>query len=199
MQFLELAQKRYTTKKYNPNLRVSEDKIEALKEIIRLSPSSINSQPWKFVFVSDANVKATLAEASLFNAPKVLESSHLVVFNAIDNLDLFEQQAELYLAEYAVGYYRQFIKTKPEHEVKSWLQHQVYLALGFFLGACASLDIDTTTMEGIQTDKYREILGLTDYKTLFAVALGVRDENDSNQPTLKPKTRKPEEVVIEMI
>ena len=57
MNFLDLSKSRYTTKKYNPELKISEEKIQQLKEILRLSPSSIDSQPWKFTFVSDKALK----------------------------------------------------------------------------------------------------------------------------------------------
>ncbi len=189
MDFLALAQKRYTAKKYNANEKLTDEVITKLKSILQLSPSSINSQPWHFTFVSNPEVKEELEAASYFNAPKVTESSYTVVFSAIDNLDKFEQQIEENLPEGSVGYYKQFIKPLPEHEIKAWLQHQVYLSLGYFLSACASLGIDSTPMEGIEKDKYKTILKLEDYQPLFAVAIGKRDENDSNQPELKPKSR----------
>lgn len=189
MDFLELAKERYTTKKYNVTQKLSEAQIEQLKEILQLAPSSINSQPWHFTFVSNEEIKEQLAEASYFNAPKVLDSSHTIVFSAIDTIEKFEQQIEENLPEGAVGYYRQYIKPLPETQIKAWLQHQVYLSLGFFLSACASLNIDSTPMEGIENDKYKAILGLKGYQPLFAVAIGKRDNEDTNQPHLKPKSR----------
>ena len=86
MNFLDLAQSRYTTKKYNPDLKVEEEKIEELKEILTLSPSSINSQPWKFIVVSDQEMKKKLASVSFFNENKINQASHLFVFCAIDNV-----------------------------------------------------------------------------------------------------------------
>lgn len=198
MDFLKLANSRYTTKKYNPNVKISEEKIEQLKQILQLSPSSINSQPWQFTFVSDENLKKELADASYFNAPKVLESSHLVVFSAIDDIEKFEKQINETLPEGAVGYYNQFIKPQSEAEIKAWFQHQVYLSLGFFLAACAGLEIDSTPMEGIVTQDYDKILKLNGYKTLFAVAIGNRDSEDSNQPSLKAKSRLPIENVVKV-
>lgn len=44
MSFLDLAKNRYTTKIYSDK-KIDANKIEELKEILRLSPSSINSQP----------------------------------------------------------------------------------------------------------------------------------------------------------
>jgi nitroreductase/dihydropteridine reductase len=49
MNFLEKMKSRYTVKKYNPQGTISEEQIQQLKEILHLSPSSINSQPWNFV------------------------------------------------------------------------------------------------------------------------------------------------------
>jgi nitroreductase/dihydropteridine reductase len=71
---------------------------------------------------------------------------------------------------------------------KSWMSHQVYLALGVLLSACAQMEIDSTPMEGIEITKYDAILNNEKYTTLFAVAIGVRDENDFNQPKLKAKS-----------
>lgn len=199
MNFLELAQSRYTTKKYDPNARIATDKIEQLKEILSLSPSSINSQPWKFSIVSDEAVKRSLAGVSYFNEPKINDASHVVVFSAIDSIELFEEQIRQHLPEGAVQYYMTFIKPKPEAEIKAWLQHQVYLSLGMFLSAAVSLGIDSTPMEGIQADQYKEILQLNDYLPLVAVALGYRDTEDANQPSLRAKTRLTQEQTIQSI
>ncbi|WP_163444685.1 nitroreductase family protein [Flavobacterium columnare] len=193
MNFLELAKERYTTKKYDPNEKISLEMIEKLKSILNLSPSSINSQPWHFTFVSNTEIKKLLAEASYFNASRVLESSHTVVFSVIDDVqkfeEKFEKKIEKKLPEGATGYYKQYLKPLPEEEIKSWMKNQVYLSLGYFLSACASLGIDSTPMEGIETDAYKKILGLKDYQPLFAVAIGKRDQKDGNQPHVRSKSR----------
>lgn len=191
MNFLEFAQSRYTTKMYDAKEKISAHDIEQLKQILRLSPSSINSQPWKFIFVTDDLVKSSLAEVSFFNEPKIKNASLLVVFTAIDNLSNFEIQIQKSLPQGALSYYQQNIKPRTESEIKSWLQHQVYLSLGFFLAATALLGIDSTPMEGITTSAYDEILKLDGYKTLFAVAIGKRHIDDANQPSITPKSRLP--------
>lgn len=199
MSFLAIAESRYTTKKYNPNEKISVEQIEELKEILRLSPSSINSQPWKFVFVTEQAKKEQLAKVSFFNEPKVIAASNLVVFYAIDDISNFEEQVRQNLPEGAMAYYNQFLKPLPEAEIKAWFQHQVYLSLGFFLAACASLNIDSTPMEGINVEEYQKILPLAGYKPLFAVAIGYRDAEDTNQPSVKAKSRLLAENVIQSI
>ena len=189
MDFLELAKTRYTTKLYDPSKKVSEENIQKLKEILRLSPSSINSQPWNFIFISDPTLKDQLAGASEFNSQKIKDCSHIIVFSAYDNIKKFEEGMPNYLPEGSMEYYNQVIKPQSEFEIKSWFQKQVYLSLGFFLSACADLGIDSTPMEGIEAKKYNEILNLNDYTTLFAVTIGYRNPEDQNQPTVNPKSR----------
>jgi nitroreductase/dihydropteridine reductase len=196
MDFLDLAKNRYTTKAYDATKKIADEKIQLLKEIIRLSPSSINSQPWKFIFISDEKTRDELSAASYWNKQKVSDASDLVVFCAIDDVAAFEKRIKEHLPEGPINYYNQFVKPKGEAEIKSWLQHQVYLSLGFFLSACASLAIDSTPMEGIEKETYDKILQLNGYKTLFAVALGYRSPGDTNQPSITPKARLPLEQII---
>ncbi|MDF4367587.1 nitroreductase family protein, partial [Vibrio parahaemolyticus] len=42
---------RYTAKKYDETKRVSQEDMAIIKEALRLSASSINSQPWKFIVI----------------------------------------------------------------------------------------------------------------------------------------------------
>ncbi len=199
MSFLDLAKSRYTTKKFDLEKKISDVEINKLKEILRLSPSSIDSQPWKFVFVSDDKVKNELAAVSLFNEHKVQDASHLVVFYAIDDVKIFEDRVVQNYPEGAVAYYKNNIKPRPESEIKIWMAHQVYLSLGFFLSACASMEIDSTPMEGINFQEYARILPLKGYRPLFAVALGYRSDDDPNQPSITPKSRLALDDIIQSI
>lgn len=197
--FLDKMQKRYTVKKYNPNGKISSEIIKELESILHLSPSSINSQPWKFTFVTDGSVKSQLAEASFINKEKINDSSLLVVFQVLNNVEDFEARIHKNLPESSVAYYDRMIKSNGENYTKSWMAHQVYLALGILLSACAQMDIDSTPMEGIEPEKYDAILNSEKYSTLFSVAIGVRDDNDANQPKLRAKSRLSFEDVVDVI
>lgn len=196
MNFLDQMKKRYTVKKYNPQGKISAEQIAELKEILNLSPSSINSQPWNFIFVNTPELKEQLAEASYFNKEKVLESSHVIVFQMMKDPEEFEKQIEENLPEGSVNYYKNMVKPNGEGAIRSWFGHQVYLSLGVFLSACAMMGIDSTPMEGIEPEKYDAILKNDSYETLFAVAIGERADNDSNHPATTPKRRLNREMVI---
>lgn len=199
MTFLQSMEQRYTTKKYDPSKKLTSEQRIALQNILRLSPSSINSQPWKFTFVQTDDLKKRLSEVSWLNKSKVLDSDTLVVFHQIDDIALFEQQIEGTLPEGAVNYYKEFIKPQPKEQIKAWFGKQVYLALGVFLSACATMGIDATPMEGIEPDQYDNILGLEGYSTLVAVAIGHRDLEDFNQPSKNPKSRRPIDQIIQSV
>ncbi len=199
MNFLDIARNRYTTKRYDPSGKIAEEAIEQLKEILLLSPSSINSQPWQFTFISDEKRKVALSKVSFHNEEKVRDASHVIVFSVIEKVEDFENWNLSRLPERSVSYYHRMVKPKGETEIKSWMSHQVYLALGFFLSACATMGIDSTPMEGIEAEEYDRILQQKGYKTLFGVAIGYRDREDANQPSITPKFRLDKENVIRTI
>lgn len=199
MSFLEIAKTRYTTKKYDATKKVSGDKLEQLKEILQLSPSSINSQPWKFTIVQSPEIKNLLATKSAFNEQKIKDASHLIVFNVISTKEHYEKLRLENAAEGSKMYYNNFLKPKSEEEVTAWLKNQVYISLGFFLAACGTMEIDATPMEGIDTIEFDKVINEDGiYKSTFAVAIGYRDQEDANQPSVTPKNRLDKETTIEV-
>ena len=194
MSFLEIAQKRYATKTYR-NEKISEAKIKELAEILRLSPSSINSQPWKFVIIGDEALKADLAAHSFFNEQKIKEASHLVVLFAYDDIAAFETYFKANQPQPVVDYY-QSLKAGGEERAKVWFQKQVYLATGFLLAACGVEGIDATPMEGFDPAYYDQKLQVKGLKPVLAVAIGYHNEADGNHPSKNPKKRLPLEEVV---
>lgn len=199
MNILELIEKRYSAKKYNSDKAIPQEKIEALKEILRLTPSSINIQPWKFTFVQNPEMKTKLASVSKHNTEKINQAKLLVVFSVADDLDVFQKVVENELPQARSDWYNQIRASMPEADLKIWLSKQVYIALGVGLTASVALGLDSTAMEGIESDQYMDILNMNDYKPLFAMAVGYASEDDFNRIEVMPKSRRPLENVIETI
>ena len=196
MSFLDKIKNRYAVKKYNPEAKISQEKIDELKAILNLSPSSINSQPWNFVFIKTQSIKEQLSEFSYHNKQKVIDCSHVIVFQVLKNSEHFEIRMHEYLNEVGVNFYNTLVKPHGEESIKSWMTHQVYLALGVFLSACADMEIDSTPMEGIQPDQYDAIINNSEYESVFAVAIGEKSDTDNNQLTITPKRRLDSEKII---
>ncbi len=66
MNFLELVKTRQSVRKYAPRA-VEPEKIDQCIEAARLAPSACNSQPWKFVVLTDPELKNKVARET-YNA-----------------------------------------------------------------------------------------------------------------------------------
>ncbi len=196
MRFVELMQSRYTTKLYDSSKRISDAELEELEDILRLSPSSINSQPWCFTIVKDKEKKLEFAKASFFNLERIDDSCALIILGRRKSVERYEEWMDTNLPEGAVEYYNTFLKPKGEEQIREWFARQVYLALGVLLSACAAMGIDSTPMEGIDNKKYDALLGDEDCEVLCAVAIGYRNPDDNNQPHRTPKERRTKEEEI---
>ena len=82
---------------------------------------------------------------------------------------------------------------------QQWMEKQVYLALGTLLLGAALHGIDATPMEGLDTHRIDQALGLPEqgYTALVLVALGRRAPDEFNSKL--PKSRLPREAVFSFI
>lgn len=69
MNFLELAARRQSARKYVPGRRIPRATLERSLEAARLAPSACNSQPWSFMVVDEPEQVRALAEAACGHAP----------------------------------------------------------------------------------------------------------------------------------
>ena len=63
MDFLEIARTRQSTRKYDANRRVEDEKLEKILEAGRLSPSACNGQPY-FITVCRGECAKSVAKAT---------------------------------------------------------------------------------------------------------------------------------------
>lgn len=52
MDFLDLVKRRYSVRCYEPRA-IEQEKLDYIMECVRLAPSAVNFQPWKFAIVTD--------------------------------------------------------------------------------------------------------------------------------------------------
>jgi nitroreductase len=77
---------RYATKRFDPAQRIPTETWAALEQALVLTPSSFGLQPWRFVVVTDPEVRGRL-RAPARNQPQISDASHLVVFQALAVVD----------------------------------------------------------------------------------------------------------------
>lgn len=63
MSFLELVKRRRSCRKYSDKV-VSEESIKRCLEAARLAPSACNSQPWRFIVITNPDLRLRVAEAA---------------------------------------------------------------------------------------------------------------------------------------
>jgi nitroreductase len=191
---------RYATKQFDPARKIAAADWRALEESLRLAPSSFGIQPWRFIVVETTELRVKLREASWGQA-QVTEASHLVVLavkQAVDAAHLDRFMADTAKTrgvpvESLAGYRKLvdgFVAAKGKAgQLESWSAKQVYIAAGQFMAAAAVMGVDTCPLEGIDSAKYDEALGLTGsgWATQMAIAAGYRATGDKYATT--PKVR----------
>ncbi|MGB5446858.1 MAG: NAD(P)H-dependent oxidoreductase [Psychromonas sp.] len=206
-------EQRYTSKKYDPNKKVSPQDLAVLLEALRLSASSINSQPWKFVVIESEQAKQRLhdsfANKHQFNQHHIKTCSHVILFaNKIEytrsdyeavldkGIEDKRLQAEQKAAAFAAYAFVE-LNTDAKGQHRSWTKSQTYLALGNALHTLARLHIDSTTMEGVDSQMLSEIFAdeLAGYECNVALAIGYHHQSEDYNAAL-PKSRLAAEDVI---
>lgn len=196
MDILKLLQSRYTTKVYDLSFRLSEEQLATIKEVLRLSPSSINSQPWAFELIEDEALKSVLAEESRSNLERVKQASLLIVFYTYRDVETFIKERIDTQEPPVQAYFHTYIASQGREAIQAWQTHQVYIALGVLLTSLASMGLNSTPMEGINIDKYDELLGREKYRPVLAVLVGRHAEDDFNHPSRKNKQRRNDVIVL---
>lgn len=217
MNLSDLVKSRYTTKAFDPSFRLTEEQVEEIITLLRFTPSSTNSQPWHFVIAGTPEGRERIAKAATgryeYNAPKILNASHVIALCAKSSID--EHYLQTLLAnEKKDGRFVDAEAEKAQHngrsyyvnahrfelkDLQQWTEKQVYIALGTLLLGAAVLGIDACPMEGFDPavlDRELDLRGKGCTASVI-VALGRHSEADFNKKL--PKSRLPVESVIEMI
>lgn len=205
---LESLNWRYATKEFDPSRKIEAATLSTIEESLVLTPSSYGLQPWKFIIISDQDLKAKMPEIS-WNQQQLKDCSQVVVFTAKtgysrEDLKAFiDRMAEVRdVSPESLSGYEQVVansldKATEEGWLDAWARNQVYIALGQLLLVAASLGVDACPMEGIEAEKYDQLLDLegSGYETVVVCPLGYRSEKDKY--AAMPKVRYANEVVVE--
>lgn len=212
-EILALQNRRYATKKYDKNKKISDKDWQTILEAARLTPSSLGLEPWKILLIKSDEIKEDLRPMS-WGAVKSLDgASHFVIILARKNVT-YDSPYVKHISEDVRGHeydvnsaFAQKLKDYQEHDADlntprtlfDWASKQTYILLENMLMTAAALDIDSCPIEGFDHEKVEAYLtekGILDPKE-FGVSVmasfGYRDQ------AITPKKRRPLSEIYEVI
>ncbi|MEH7521487.1 NAD(P)H-dependent oxidoreductase [Priestia megaterium] len=171
-EILKAYQFRYATKEFDPTKRISDEDFEFILETGRLSPSSIGSEPWKFLVVENEELRQKLKAVSWGAQRQLPTASHFVILLARTDvrydsdyiLDIYknvQKMPEDILEQMIHGlktFQEDFHLLENERYLFDWASKQTYIPLGNMMTAAAQIGIDSCPIEGFNYDQVHDIL-----------------------------------------
>lgn len=200
MKLIKQLRWRYAVKRMNGH-PVPTENLHKILESIRLAPTSMGLQPFQIIVIEDQNVKEDLYKNGC-SQPQILECSHLLVFCGWNSVS--EIQVDAYMESIAetrnidvnllVDFKQSilnFTSKLSTEKTREWSARQIYLALGTAIDAAALSHVDTTPMEGFDSQAIDEYFQLdeSDLHSVVLLALGYRDEHKDEFANF-PKVRR---------
>jgi nitroreductase / dihydropteridine reductase len=208
MSLIEALNWRYATKKMNGE-KVSQDKVDQILAAARLAPTSSGLQPFKIIVVTNPELKEKIKTVA-YGQSQITDSSHVLIFAAWDNYTEERIRAVFAHANSQRGvsdsatadYVNKLLAMYVNRTAEENFNHaakQAYIGFGVALAEAALLKVDATPMEGFDSGKLDELLGLEalGLRSTTIMPLGYRDEAGDWLVNLK-KVRTPlEDFIIE--
>lgn len=207
---LDAAQRRRAIKFFDPEKKISDDDINYILEIARLSPSSVGAQGWRFVVLQDPEIRQALKPMSWGAARQLDGASHFILLLAKRDMQHDGPHLQASLAARSLSAeeqakatetYQRFqvqdMQLNSDRAIFDWSAKQTYIALANMMTAAALIGVDSCPIEGFNVDQVNALLtekGILDPKTegiASMLALGYRAQELS-----WPQTRKPTDEVI---
>ena len=201
-QALEIFRRRVSTRYYDPARKISAEDFAAILDFGRLSPSSVGSEPWKFLVIQNQELREKIKPVAWGMQATIAEASHLVIllakkharydspfFSELMNRRGFtpEQRAAA-LERYRSFQIHDIAIAGDERALFDWASKQSYIALANMLTGAAMLGIDSCPIEGMDYAAVEHILaqaGLLDpaeYGVSVAATFGYRARDIQPKP-----------------
>lgn len=196
--FINAMNFRHACKVFDKDKKISDEDIHYILDMGRKSPSSFGMEGWKFLVVSNEDLKKQI-RPSCWNQIQITSCSHLIiVLAAIKDLkpssgipikrfnrrNLNKDKTNAYLELYTKHLSHVFSNDERTYE---WSARQTYIALGNMMTASAYIGIDSCPIEGFQKNKLETILRLDTAKWQVSVllSLGYRLNAQTEQKRLQ--------------
>lgn len=210
---IKTAHRRYATKKFNPNKKISEADWNTIMEVARLAPSSMGLSPWKILLINNSEIKKSIyndawgAQNSLDGASHfvvILARKHMTATNPLVKHITEDVRGHKYdpnsaFSKKLTDFQKNDFDLNTDQALFDWASKQTYILLANMMTAAAELDLDSCPIEGFNRAKVEATLaehGLFDsakWGVSLMAGFGYR-----NQP-ITPKKRQPMAEIYQVI
>lgn len=179
--FYTLIRERKSIRNYDPNVQISKEELKELIAEATLAPSSSNLQPWRFIVVTDPEVKAKLLPIA-YNQQQVVDASATVIL--LGDTQAYKQADNIYTRAVENGMSEQiktsyvprlmetYSKMSREQASGIALIDGGLVAMQFMLAAKAR-GYDTVPMGGFSPEKLMEEFNIPEqYVPVMLIAIG---------------------------
>ena len=201
-QALDIFRRRVSTRYYDPARKISAEDFAAILDFGRLSPSSVGSEPWKFLVIQNQGLREKIKPVAWGMQSSITEASHLVILLAkkharydtpffselMDRRGFTPEQRAAALERYRNFQTHDIAIADDERALFDWASKQSYIALANMLTGAAMLGIDSCAVEGMDYAAVEHILaqaGLLDpaeYGVSVAATFGYRARDIQPKP-----------------
>ena len=192
--FSEALAFRHACKVFDETKKISDEEIRYILESGVKSPSSFGMEAWKFLVITNEDLKAKLRPLC-WNQVQITSCSHLVVVLAgVNSLKpqsgepkkrfLRREMSDEKLKFYLNLYESHLEKTLSSDEnIYAWSARQTYIAAANIMSSASYIGIDSCPIEGFEKEKVEEVLGLdtSKYQLSMMLPLGYRLNKQSEQ------------------
>lgn len=212
-QLLALFNSRSSTRYYDPSKKISDEDFQCILECGRLSPSSVGSEPWKFLVIQNKALRDKIKPFSWGMMNQLDDCSHLVIILAKKNArydsaffvdvmtrkGLNAEQQQAALAKYKTLQENDMNLLESDRTLFDWCSKQTYIALANMLISASALGIDSCPIEGFHYEKMNACLaeeGLFDpqeYGVSVAATFGYRSRD------ITKKSRKALDEIVQWV
>ncbi len=192
--FLKAMDFRHACKVFDESKKISDEDIHFILEVARKSPSSFGMEAWKFLVITNDELREKL-RPFCWNQPQITTCSHLVIVLAgIETLKVESGvvRSQLMRRNLPQEKLDSFIELYTSHlgdvlndndKIYQWSARQTYIAAANMMNAAAFLEIDSCPIEGFEKENVEKVLELDTSKFQVAMLLpfGYRINEQSKQ------------------
>lgn len=192
--FYTILNERHSVRHYDSSVKITEEEIKEILEAATLAPSSSNSQSWRFLVVTDPEIKQQLLPIAN-NQQQVVDASALIV--VLGDLQMYELTEQINdqavetgfmtreIADRFTANYVNLYTSIPEQRLREIIVFDAGLVSMQIMLVAKQKGFDSVPMGGFDRDKLKAFFNMPErYLPLLVLPIGKPAKPGRKSPRL---------------